>query len=826
MATISTNTYYDTNSNILGNSQNQLAGLLNSIGSSYKFLYFKPDSNGYPTGYGACYASREYSTGASVPMVPINTLTGTNKMLHTDESCRLNAALLQTNNKWKEQETLNKWPSSQIKPGLNFKSVTGYMGQNAKYFIGQTGTKTGLATDFSAAANTNGSTGAYSVEWYGFFKPLTTGNWTFTINSTKNNFLWVGDVAVNDYTYTTAQLTSGKSQTFTFNCNKGRLYPIRIQCGFVNQGDTFNLKVFDPMSADMVLSDLFLTYYNADGSVFDKQMMYYALTDSGTPGLYNCLVSSQAAGDLPKFKTQPGSYSLKTIWQLLNDGDPGLSQYNKFQFVPSIIGSTSGTLSITTNSDSIISSITDAATKTSITFTAPVPLTLSDSGQLSSGSTNINTVPSSNSQVVVANADWLAYASENKTPSSITDISTITGGIAAGQVILISQGGMYKLEMSVDGNLVLKTSSSACSTSSSDSVNYTSASDNSYYLYRVDADEKMDKMFMTSNGSQTLAPISYDNAGFKLSTLTADDYNKYDNYYPEDTTGAVAKGVTECKAACKDDPTCKYIYSYKSAGTDYCLKKSDGHLPNQFIPQQPTTNIQSSALYIRSYQTNLPASDPRNNIKQTNTNNYSSYSDYELLIDKPFIMSDPHNIGYNGLDKDLRNRLIINYNFVKGHGQPVGQNPIVETFNNHGYVDGNKVRETSGNPGDTDNLPNRIQQQQITPLNNIAADYSNLLGKIDGKYREIKTDLAGYNASRNLVASDSTVQGDAGNDSRKKYDFETKGRTLLFNERKPSMQDAINEDLNMLILQENQMYMLGAITIATLLVGAVYFGKE
>jgi hypothetical protein len=70
------------------------------------------------------------------------------------------------------------------------------------------------------------------------------------------------------------------------------------------------------------------------------------------------------------------------------------------------------------------------------------------------------------------------------------------------------------------------------------------------------------------------------------------------------------------------------------------------------------------------------------------------------------------------------------------------------------------------------------------------------------------------------------VKGDADNDSRKKYDFETQGRTLLFNERKPTMQDAINDDLNMLILQENQLYMLGVITIATLLVGAVYFGKE
>jgi len=72
----------------------------------------------------------------------------------------------------------------------------------------------------------------------------------------------------------------------------------------------------------------------------------------------------------------------------------------------------------------------------------------------------------------------------------------------------------------------------------------------------------MDKMFMANNGETTLAPISYDNPGFKLSTLTADDYNKYDGYFPDDTRGQVAKNLTNCKTSCKQDPNCKYIYSY------------------------------------------------------------------------------------------------------------------------------------------------------------------------------------------------------------------------------------------------------------------------
>lgn len=843
MTSIRTDTDYDKNSTILGNNQRALSGLLTNIGSDYKFLYFKPDPYGYPTGYGACYAPGEYSATPPVPMVPINTVLNTNLKLHTNESCKLNAALLQTSKKWEEQDAIKKWPASQIKTGLNMINVTGYLGTNTKYFIGKTPASTGTFAPTSGFSQSNAGTNSYSVEWYGFFKPTVTGNWTFTISSTKNNFLWVGDVAVNDYTYSTAQLATGKSQEFTFNCNKGRLYPIRIQCGFVSQGDTFNFTVRDPTGNSVQPLTIFKTYYNSNGSVFEKQMMYYALTGSGSPGLYNCLVSSQNVSDAPIFKASPNTYKYATIWQLLSDGNQGLNQSNAFQFVPSdatVSTSTStttdttadttsntGTLSIVTNGGTIVASIKDTATQREISFTAPVSLSLSDSGTLTAGTTTVFT-PAVDDSVV--NNNW--YAATQTIPSTITDFSKLDvtnypqNRMPAGTVILISPGGKYKLEMSATGNLVLKKSIAACSTASADSVKYTAASENSYYLYRVDADEKMDKMFMSNNSETTLAPISYDNPGIKLSTLTADDYNRYNGYFPDSTTGQVAKNLTNCKTACKQDPSCKYLYSYKSGNRDYCLTKSDGHLPKQFIPKQPTGNIQSSGVYVRNYDINLPATDPRRNIRNTVTNNYSAYADYELLIDKPFIVPDQNGIGYNGLSSELRDRLIINYNYVKGNGQPINQRPIMETFDNHGYVDGNKVRNKSGNPGDTDNLPNRISQQQIAPLKSIASDYNDLLGNIDGKYRDIKTNITGYKAARNSIAYDSTVEGDTTNDSRKKYDFETAGRTLLYNERKPTMGDAINEDLNLLIMQDNQLYFLGTITIAALLIGAVYFGKE
>jgi len=195
MSAIRTDTDYDKNSTILGNNQSALSGLLSNIGNDYKFLYFKPDSYGYPTGYGACYAPGEYSATTSstsfpsVPMVPINTLLGTTQKLHTNESCKLNAALLQTSNKWAEQDAIKKWPESQIKTGLNFINVPGYLVTNTKYFIGKTPASSGTFAPNGGFTQTNIGTNSYSVEWYGFFKPTVTGNWTFTISSTKIIFI-------------------------------------------------------------------------------------------------------------------------------------------------------------------------------------------------------------------------------------------------------------------------------------------------------------------------------------------------------------------------------------------------------------------------------------------------------------------------------------------------------------------------------------------------------------------------------------------------------------------------------------------------------------
>jgi hypothetical protein len=678
------------------------------------------------------------------------------------------------------------------------------------------------------------------VEWYGFFKPNinTPGlnSYTFTIKSTSNNFMWIGDVAVNDYTYSTAQMTTGKKQTLTFPCLYNRLYPIRIQCGFEKSGDMFELNITGPNNLSVEPNDVFFTYYNSDGSIFEKSMMYYSLSDSGNPGLYNCYVSTTDQPSVLKLKNNPAGYKYTAIWKLISDSDdPGkINPSNILKYIPSLSPSPiPSTLSICSPSDQIQKSLQDPITKKNINITS---LSLSDSGVLSSGSTTIFTAGTSDA---IQNNDWAIYAESNKIPASIdfTLQGQGTQGFTwpSGTVILISPGAKYKLEFLSTGNLILSQSTAACSTKTSDAIpiNYSSLSDNnSYYLYRVDADEKMDKMFMASSIAQSLTPIPYGtNNGFSLSNNDS-DFIGYNSYFPSDTTGetklSTGTSIQTCQAACAADPTCNYVYEYKKNGDEstYCLKKSDTHMPKELFPKQPASNIATSTLYVRNYQPTLPEGDARKNIGPTTiTPNYTNYQDYQVLVDKPFVLDDKYKIGYNGLNTQLKNSLIINHNYVKGHGQPKGQNPITETFNTvYTYQTGNSVRQVSGNPGDTDNLPNRISTNQVDPLNKIAEVYSKSIDKVNDKHDEIKTNISAYETNLKKVNYTATTQNDIENEKKRIYDFP--GNSLAYNSHKPTIYDAINEDLNILILEENQLYMLSAITIAALLVGAIYFGKE
>jgi hypothetical protein len=293
-------------------------------------------------------------------------------------------------------------------------------------------------------------------------------------------------------------------------------------------------------------------------------------------------------------------------------------------------------------------------------------------------------------------------------------------------------------------------------------------------------------------------------------TILTNSYIEYNDKYPLVTEQDKSKRLSQkdCNKKCDNDPNCKYFYSYTKNNTKYCITKNDDYFPNQLNPKQFNDNIKSSALYVRNKVPNLSNTDARYKLNTTNTNNYKSYSDYELITDKELIIPDKHNIGYNGLNNEIKDQFIKNWEYINGTGS------IKENFDNHGYILSTDSANTFGNIS----IPQSIIQNQINPLIQITQDYSELQKNVNDKYYDISNSI--YKIKNN---NNTGIRDILSNDPNNVYDYS--GNLFKYNTKKPQKEDALKEDANIMILEQNNILMLGSITVAALLIGAIYFGK-
>jgi GLEYA domain len=820
-------TDYDTNSSNLNAS-------FANIKKDYGFTYFKPDASQIGVAdLNMCYSGRN---APSVTMNDVSIYTKGPQVYHTANSCKLNASLLQSQYIMSDQQNIYKktLDNGLKKAGLNFIVVDGYYVGEPKYFLNKKSKYTGMATQFDSIINatnqiiTDPLYVKYSCEWYGFFCPSATGNWTFKINSNNPSYLWVGDLAINDYENTNATANNTMSNGGQSNLNMNRYYPIRIQYGNRNSSDTFSITISGPHSEEGL--PLLYTFFNSDGSLFEKSVIYYSLIENDpdltAQGLYNCYVTYPDTVTYSQLKNKPSSFVFQTVWNLFNER----TENDKLDSFNYLSIDADGIISIFNGSGNVLKSLSDSGGNA---IKSTGNLKLGDDGilqieSLSSPGTYI-TVSVSNTGLDTpqTNSYWESYKAP---PNNITNPYKLTSNnsltYSSNPVILVSNNNKYALQISELGNLIIQQSTDACVSKNSkeNNIHYTSASSdtNSRYLYRINGDEKMNNMYMVSNTEKTLLPIDKNTTNIKL---IPGQYTPYSGYYPDSSLlkNATVKKQTACQAACDADPNCSYYYSYTNGnGSQNCILNSSSSYgstltPNTFIPKQPTSSGDST-LYLRNYGMNLTSSDARYTIPRVDTKDYGSYSEHELLVDKSFILKDSKNIGYNGLDTPLRNELVRNWNYVKGSGEPKNPGPI-ESFDTQGYQDGKDVRAVGGNPGDDTNLPTEIINKQITPMTAISKDYALLQYEIDGKYREIGKKV-------NDVTNDqgTGVRDILSSDPQKIYDFS--GNTFYYGSKKPLKRDALKDDVNIMLRQTNDMFILGSLTIASLLVAAIYFGRD
>jgi len=321
-----------------------LTNSVKNINNNYNFVYFNPDmKNTTETNINTCYAAGEYN-GSSLNMVPIEQLIGVNSGLHTKNTCKFNAGLLQKQKETVERNNLQNGVISKT-TGLNYKIVKGYFADEVAFFLDAVENANGITNDFTnIVTSTNGKIekvdgdqNQFSVEWTGYFIPTQSGNWELGITSDDSSFMWIGDNAVNDYTIQNAFINNQglhkmRNVTGKSNFIANNLYPIRIQYGDNNAGNNFILSVKSPagLMQSTKNNGLFFTLSDSHGS-YEKELTYYSLMEQ-TPelskqGLFQCYVTDTANKPVSygQIKRKENQYNYIVIWSALSDS----AQINK-----------------------------------------------------------------------------------------------------------------------------------------------------------------------------------------------------------------------------------------------------------------------------------------------------------------------------------------------------------------------------------------------------------------------------------------------------------------------------------------------------------------
>jgi hypothetical protein len=357
---------------------------------------------------------------------------------------------------------------------------------------------------------------------------------------------------------------------------------------------------------------------------------------------------------------------------------------------------------------------------------------------------------------------------------------------------IISYNGQYKLEINEVGNLVLKYSVKGCSTKNQYTT-YTASDSNSYYLYEASSDPKMGKMYYSEAHKDKPKTLEYIPQDSSILTY-ANTYKNGGNYAPASTAGeTTVSNQAECAKKCTDS-ACKYYYHYKKAdGKEYCVADATNQLPTAYVSNSPNSPYKNSKLYVREStinldQTQMPFPVP---IKEVNAfSEYAGYNDYKMV--NP---SWPHPVGYK-----------MNKEWKKWQNN---ENQIM-----HKQAFSNMVDRTEG----FDGAINIIQSNQIDPLMKISSSYSNKLNQMSQNYTDLSGNIDSYNSLHKDLSN-----------NNKKYNFNNigaDGKSILYYKdiKTPTVADGVQEDINIMLVQQNTMYIVGAVTAATLLVSALFIG--
>lgn len=139
--------------------------------------------------------------------------------------------------------------------GLQFALYDGYYNDDVNYFTNRTPLSTGFVNSISnldsGINNVDRPADNFSIQWLGYFRANSTGTWTFYTNSDDSSLLWIGSNAESSFTRSNATVDNGdthspRERSGTIFLTAGIFYPIRVQYGEQDGGETMTLSFEEP----------------------------------------------------------------------------------------------------------------------------------------------------------------------------------------------------------------------------------------------------------------------------------------------------------------------------------------------------------------------------------------------------------------------------------------------------------------------------------------------------------------------------------------------------------------------------------------------------
>jgi hypothetical protein len=379
-------------------------------------------------------------------------------------------------------------------------------------------------------------------------------------------------------------------------------------------------------------------------------------------------------------------------------------------------------------------------------------------------------------------------------------------------------------------------------------INYTDAYNASTILpsklsiYRIYSDIRMGRSFQVDKTSGSSGKYVMTEVSNNILKLT-NKYTEFPNYYPSNdiVNGLPAvpiKSGNDCMNKCNSDiSNCSYYYTFGSSGEQFCVTGTKYSSP--VFNQIPGPNQKNGSLFIRGNQTVQPTLRECI-IKDLSLNNMSTYSSVKNTID--YTASNPY---YNyTISGDIISNLTqigdcTNPSFTKAvtDYQSLQNEAKSILYNKTNYQSDGEYYASESGPFSFPNYSNISAtcsyvpgvepfQSKLTDGTNDTSENINKLYSIQQIIKQ-KEDLINANKekiSNTLIPNFIQTRNDLKNDN--KYDYNGDILLYLRDTKIPSKDEQRLIDSSDERFKQVSMYSLGIITAATLIILAIYTGRD